>query len=279
MLHKFTISVNLSLDGTQEFLNSRLLTEAGPRATIDESGEAVDLQDRLDNSLPGSKRGDAAQRKTPPAVRVTAVSFSPTGRAFTAASTEGLLVYSLDNSIQFDPFNLDIDVTSTSTIEALSHGEYLKALVMAFRLSDSKLQAIVYHRIPASSIELVARELPRIYLERMIRLAAQQSIQSPQMELNLRWTEALLRVHGHLLKEKQAEYSEAVRLLQSSINKTRVEILSMAEKNAQTIEFLLAQTSVKDVKEISNGTAEEADGADEVDSDNASMADENFEGF
>ena len=35
LLKKFTVSVNLSLDGTQEFLNSKLLTEAGPQGLID----------------------------------------------------------------------------------------------------------------------------------------------------------------------------------------------------------------------------------------------------
>ena len=57
LLKKFTVSVNLSLSGTQEFLNSKFMTEAGPAALIDEQGEASDLEDRMDRSLPGSKRG------------------------------------------------------------------------------------------------------------------------------------------------------------------------------------------------------------------------------
>ncbi|KAK4946664.1 hypothetical protein LTR28_007770, partial [Elasticomyces elasticus] len=66
LLKKFTVSVNLSLDGTQEFLNSRNLTEAGPRGLIDERGEASDLEDRQDRGLPGSKRGDAGTRGARP---------------------------------------------------------------------------------------------------------------------------------------------------------------------------------------------------------------------
>ncbi|KAI6859806.1 Periodic tryptophan protein, partial [Hortaea werneckii] len=47
LLKKYTVTVNLSLSGTQEFLNSRLLTEAGPQGLLDEQGEASDLEDRL----------------------------------------------------------------------------------------------------------------------------------------------------------------------------------------------------------------------------------------
>jgi hypothetical protein len=49
---------------TQEFLSSRDMTEAGPRALIDETGEASDHDDRVDSTLPGARRGDAGARTT-----------------------------------------------------------------------------------------------------------------------------------------------------------------------------------------------------------------------
>ena len=36
------------------------------------------------------------------------------GREWAAVSTEGLLLYSLDANMTFDPFELDIDVTPTN---------------------------------------------------------------------------------------------------------------------------------------------------------------------
>lgn len=243
LLRKFTVSINLSLEGTQEFLNSRLLTEAGPRALIDETGEASDLEDRLDKSLPGAKRGDAAQRKTAPEVRVPSISFSTTGRAFCAASTEGLLIYSLDATVQFDPFDLEMDVTPTNTLKTLAKREYLKALVMAFRLSNPKLLSKVYHAIPSQDVDLVVRDLPQVYLDRMLRFVAQQADASPHMELNLLWLEALLRVWGRVLKERQGEFAEVVRLAQRAVARVRGDILKVAEGNARTIDFLLAQPS------------------------------------
>jgi periodic tryptophan protein 2 len=259
LLRKFTVSVNLSLDGTQEYLNSKLLTEAGPQALLDEQGEASDLEDRMDKSLPGSKRGDAAQRKTAPEVRVPSIAFAPTGRAFCAASTEGLLVYSLDTTVAFDPFDLDVDVTPSSTLKTLNRGEYLKALVMAFRLSNTKLLTRVYRSVPTSDIDLLVRDVPIVYLERLLRFVAQEADASPHLEFNLRWIESLLRQHGRELKARQGEYAEVTRLIQRAVTRLQGEIMKVAEQNAHTVEFLLAQPRKVDeqdrVRALTNGAS------------------------
>lgn len=262
LLRKFTVSVNLSLEGTQEYLNSKLLTEGGPRALLDEQGEASDLEDRMDTSLPGAKRGDAAQRKIAAEVRVPGVTFSPTGRAFCAASTEGLLTYSLDTGAVFDPFDLDVDVTPESTIATLREKEWLKAMVMAFRLGDHKLVRKVYRGIPISDIGLVVRDLPRVYLDRLLRLVSTESDQSPHLELNLLWMESVLNQHGRLLKERQGEYAEVVRMMQKAIGRVQGEIMKVADQNDHTLDYLLAQPrrdSGSDVKmqAITNGSVEE----------------------
>lgn len=276
LLHKYTVSVNLSLDGTQEFLNSKLLTDGGPAGLIDTTGEASDLEDRLDNSLPGAKRGDAAQRRTGPEVRVPAVSFSPTGRAFCAASTEGLLVYSLDASIAFDPFDLDVDITPQSTLLAVKNKEYLKALVMAFRLNAPKLITRVYRSIPVPDIQLTVASLPSVYLPRLLRHIAQQSDTSPHLELNLLWLEALLQSHGKELKDKQGEYAEVVRMVQKAVARIKAEIIKVAESNEFLVEVLLAQPSKRKITglEVKRIEADAADAAVAADQDDEDMGDE-----
>ncbi|GAB7351013.1 hypothetical protein MBLNU459_g1504t2 [Dothideomycetes sp. NU459] len=241
LLHKYTVSVNLSLSGTQEFLNSANLTEAGPRGLIDETGEASDLEDRLDKSLPGANRGDAAQRRIGPEVRVPGVSFAPTGRAFCAASTEGLLVYSLDASIAFDPFDLDLDITPSSTMKTLQQKDYLKALVMAFRLNNPKLITRVYRLIPSPDISLVVAGLPAVYLERLLRHIAQQADASPYLELNLLWLEALLKMHGRTLKDRQGDFADVTRMVQRAVAKIQKEIFAVADSNEYLVDVLLAQ--------------------------------------
>jgi periodic tryptophan protein 2 len=59
-----------------------------------------------------------------PEVRCTGVQFSPTGLAFAVASTEGLLVYSVDDSLVFDPFELGEDVTPAAAVAALDGGGF-----------------------------------------------------------------------------------------------------------------------------------------------------------
>lgn len=58
------------------------------------------------------------------------------GRAWAATTTEGLLVYSLDSNLVFDPFDLDIDITPSSVKKTLAKGEYSTALMLAFRLNE-----------------------------------------------------------------------------------------------------------------------------------------------
>jgi periodic tryptophan protein 2 len=73
------------------------MIEAGNIDLIDD-GDYSDFEDRKDTSLPGQqKRIDPSDRSTPLKMRVTSVKFSPTGRSFACATTQGLVVYSLND--------------------------------------------------------------------------------------------------------------------------------------------------------------------------------------
>lgn len=64
--------------------------------------------------LPGT---DGKRR---PQVRSRAVALSPTGQSWAAATTEGLLLYSLDQGATFDPTNLTEDIHPQVSSKALS---------------------------------------------------------------------------------------------------------------------------------------------------------------
>ena len=243
LLKKYTVSINLSLSGTQEFLNSKYLSEAGPEGMIDDQGEASDLEDRIDKSLPGSKRGgDPSARKKMPDVRVTGVAFSPAGRSFCAASTEGLLIYSLDNMPLFDPIDLDLDVTPASTQHVLEkEKDYLKALVMAFRLNEALLVRKVFEGIPHSDIALVVDELPVVYLPRLLRFVANQAEESPHLEFCLLWIQAILVSHGQWVSDNRGSIEAELRTVNRAVAKIRDELRRLAEENVYTIDYLLTQ--------------------------------------
>ncbi|KAG4435130.1 hypothetical protein IFR05_009395 [Cadophora sp. M221] len=247
LLKKYTVSVNLSLSGTQEFLNSKLMTEAGPLGLIDEQGEASDLEDRIDRTLPGSTRGgDPSVRKRMPEVRVTDVAFSPTGRSFCAASTEGLLIYSLDTTPLFDPIDLDLEVTPASTLNILEREkDYLKALVMAFRLNETALLRQVFEGIPYTDISLVAKELPVVYLQRLLRLVAKETEESPHIQFCLLWMEAIVDSHGRWIQDNKGVLDAELRVIERSVTRIQQDTLRVFEENCYTIEYGLSQPLVK----------------------------------
>ena len=242
LVKKFTVSVNLSIDGTQEFLNSRRLTEAGPRDLIDEQGEASDLEDRLDRTLPGATRGDASERKLRPTVRVSAVAFAPTARAFCAASTEGLLVYALDaTGPAFDPVDLDLEATPAALEAALAERLFMPALVVAFRLNDGGLLRRAALAVPAPDLRLVAGQLPRVYLARLLRVTAGLLDETPHLELGLRWLEAVVAAHGAWLKDEAPVLAGELRAVQRAVSRGASEMGRVAERNAYTVDYLLSQ--------------------------------------
>lgn len=246
LLKKFTVSVNLSLSGTQEFLNSKMLTEAGPSGLLDDQGEASDLEDRIDRSLPGSKRGDLSARRSMAEVRVNGVAFSPNGTSFCAASSEGLLMYSLENTIQFDPFDLNMEITPASTLLVLQQEkDYLKALVMAFRLNEAGLIQRVFQAIPWINISLVVEKFPTIYVSRLLRYVAAQTEQSPHVEFCLLWIKALVDKHGAWLSANRGKVNVELRVVARVVAKMRDEIKRLADENVYMVDYLLGQASEK----------------------------------
>ena len=191
--------------------------------------------------MPGASRGDPSMRRTLPTIRVPAIAFSPTGRAFCAATTEGLLIYSLDNVLQFDPFDLDIDVTPANTLDAAGQKDYLRALIMAFRLNEAPLIRRVYENIPIEDVSLLVKNLPRIYLARLLRFVAHATDESPHLEFNLRWIEALLSTHGPYLKQSSAAFAAELRTVQKAISRIHTDLARLADDNVYIVDYLLSQ--------------------------------------
>ena len=268
LLKKFTLSVNLSLDGTQEYLNSRNLTEAGPRALIDTQDVDSDFDDRTKQALPGSKRGgDLSTRQTQPEVRVTSLKFAPTGQAFAAASTEGLLIYSLDDTVQFDPFELDVNATPAAIEAAISSQDYTRAFIMAFRLNEKPYLQKVYNSIPPSNVPAVVRDTPLLYLPRLLRFIALATDDTPHLELNLIWIESMMRIHGSKLKERAGIMSPEFRLVQRALNRIQTDLGRLADDNGFTVDYLLGQPhNTKTVIEVNGDemTVEQMMNGDEV---------------
>lgn len=238
LLRKFTISKNMSLDGTLDKLNSKNMTEAGPMDLIDTMGEASDLEERIDNTLPGAQRGDFSVRRARPAIRTTCLRYSPTSRSFSASSTEGLLVYSVDDDLIFDPFDLDLDVTVDTTLEKLKEKDYMIALVMAFRLGEQGLIHRIFESIPAKDIEIIAKDLPEVYLLRLLRFIGSLAETSSHVEFYLLWVQALMTHHGRYIMDNKHQFVSPLRQLQKSLRLVNKEFNNLAARNIYYVQFV-----------------------------------------
>lgn len=215
LLKSFVITQNTSIDGIKTKLNSRDMTEAGPRSLIDTAAENEELEDRLDRSLPGVQTGDASLRTTRPSPRTSTVRFSPSGAAFACATTEGLFMYNL-SSLHFDPFDLEMNITPATCRAASRSGDHLKALVLAFRLGEPALISSLFDAVPVSEIPHLMTSMPSKYISKLLVHLSHPSV---RVGFVLQWTRMLMKYHASALREHHLIYDSLLVGVQKSLGK------------------------------------------------------------
>ncbi|XP_038835303.1 periodic tryptophan protein 2 homolog [Salvelinus namaycush] len=245
LMKKFEISCNLSLDAMEEFLDRRKMTEFGSLALVDEGvgdGDGVEL------SLPGVRKGDMSSRHFKPEIRVSSLRFSPTGRSWAATSTEGLLTYSLDGALVFDPYDLDLDVTPVSVRRQLRQAEWAAAIVLAFRLNETALTQEVLEAVPHHQIAVVCGSLPDVYVEKLLGFIASALERCGHLQFYLSWSQSLLTQHGQKLKTRSGAILPTIQSLQKSIQKHFEDLSKLCDWNMYTIRYAVALSKQKGVK-------------------------------
>uniref|UniRef100_A0A667Y1P0 PWP2 small subunit processome component n=1 Tax=Myripristis murdjan TaxID=586833 RepID=A0A667Y1P0_9TELE len=260
LLKKFEISCNLSFDAMEEFLDRRKMTEFGSLALVDEGagdGDGVHL------SLPGVKRGDMSSRHFKPEIRVSSLRFSPTGRSWAATTTEGLLVYSLDSSLVFDPYDLDLDVTPASIRKQLRLQEWAAAIVLAFRLNERALTQEVLETVPHKEISVVCGSLPDVYVEKLLGFVAASLERSGHLQFYLTWAQTLLMLHGQKLKNRSGAILPTLQALQKSIQKHFDDLSKLCDFNMYNIRYAVALSKQRGMKRAAEEEGEEEDEEEE----------------
>jgi periodic tryptophan protein 2 len=174
LLKRFTLTHNRSLEGVNRQLNSSKMTEegvsidafdlggGGTRGVGDWSDD--ELQAGAEDRMPGSKsNADPGARRKKLEVKCHCVRFSPTGRAWTAATTEGLMIYTLEQDLVFDPTDLDVMVTPQAVHKELQSRDpaYARALHMALQLHESPLiQQVRLERSIVCMLRVLVSVLP-----------------------------------------------------------------------------------------------------------------------
>jgi periodic tryptophan protein 2 len=168
-----------SLEGVLDELRSDKLVDG---VAVD--GVAVgDSDDEFNahSALPGASRGggaaDLGARSTRPELVTTAIKFSPTGRDWAAASTQGLQIFSLDSDMLFAPTDLDVDITPQAVLQAIQQEDFANAVNMALHLGGEgdTLKAAV-DAVPVNSLDLVVKSIEVRLLQSLLRFLADQLV-------------------------------------------------------------------------------------------------------
>ncbi|KAL0010590.1 hypothetical protein SO802_005698 [Lithocarpus litseifolius] len=246
LLRRFQITHNLSLDGVLDFLNSKNMTEAGPMDLIDDDNsdteEGVDKQSRakLGYDLPGS-----LPNRGRPVIRTKCLRIAPTGRSFAAATTEGVLVYSIDESFIFDPTDLDIDVTPEAVDAALNEDQQNRALILSLRLNEDSLIKKCIFAISPVDIPAVASSIPYRYLQRLIEAFADLLESCPHLEFILRWCQELCKAHGNSIQQNSRNLLPALKSLQKAITRTHQDLADTCSSNEYMLRYLCSTSAKK----------------------------------
>ncbi|XP_058226771.1 periodic tryptophan protein 2 [Rhododendron vialii] len=246
LLRRFQITHNLSLDGVLDFLNSKKMTEAGPMDLIDDDNsdaeEGVDKQTRgnLGYNLPGSM-----PNRGRPIIRTRCLRIAPTGRSWAAATTEGVLIYSIDESFIFDPTDLDIDVTPEAVDAALNEDQPSRALILSLRLNEDSLIKKCIVAVSPEAIPVVASAVPFRYLQRLIEAFAELLESCPHLEFILRWSQELCKAHGHSIQQNSRNLLPALKSLQKAITRVHQDLAETCSTNEYLLRYLCSTGTKK----------------------------------
>lgn len=239
LLRRFQLTLNLALDGVLDFLNSKNMTEAGPLDLIDDdysdTEEGVDkqTQGKLGFDLPGSM-----PNRGRPIVQTKCLRIAPTGRSWAAATTEGVQVYSIDESFIFDPTDLDIDVTPEAVDAALRNDQLNRALILALRLNeDSIIKKCIYAVSPAN-IPAIASSIPSRYLQRLIEAFADLLESCPHLEFILQWCKELCKAHGHSIQQNSSSLRPALNSLHKPLTRSHQDLTDVCSSNEYMLKYL-----------------------------------------
>lgn len=239
LLRRFEISCNKSLDGMNTYLHSRNMTEAGPLDMIDVDRRSDESDDEEKMRLPGVQKGDMSSRRTQPEIQTKSLKFSPTGRAWAAATTEGLLIFSRDGSLTFRPEDLDIDVTPESILKYVKEKNHSLALNYSFRLNEDSYILRVLENIPINDIPVVVQGINEHQLSKMLTFVAKQLEDSAHLQFYLTFAKNIMTSHGSYMKNNSRSLMPVLRMLQKSLSRHSGALSSMCESNRYTLEYLL----------------------------------------
>lgn len=243
LLRRIQITHNRSLDGVIDRLNSRFMSESGPLSWVDDDDSGLDDDAKLQFSLGADssrKLPGTAKRGKKPIAQSRCIALSPNGGCFAVAATEGLLVYTLENRLVFDPTDLTEEITPAAVEAALESGSTLTAILIALRLRDDALIEKCLLATPLNVVPIVAKGLPSACIGLVLSILARTINKSAHLEFLLLWAKSILCSHGVSLNNPSSAVLSALKSMQKAMSQLRVDLGTMCEDNLHTLSYLAA---------------------------------------
>ena len=173
------------------------------------------------------------------AIFTKGVRFSPNGHAWSAATTRGLIVYSLDEQ-PFAPVALSEAATPQQVRKCVCKGKYGQALLLSLHLNDAEIVQEVMEAVPVDSIMLVAKSLPPVFLQRVLDCIALAMGNSLHLEFYLRWIVTLLNGNAGLLRTRTPPLIRTLRALMKAISSHESDLAEMCNANSFMMKYGLS---------------------------------------
>ena len=247
MVKKFAITWNLSMDGMYDWISKRKKAEFGFNASQIKSRDG-ESDDSHAITLPGVRKGDLSERSVNPVILVTSVTFCPTMRSFAISSSEGVMLFSLDVNTNFDPYQLEINITEDSVRESLERKDYADALMQSLKLNQDNLIREVIESVPVDQIAFISSGLNIDYFEKLLNKISSELESSAHLQFYLMWVNQLLKDHAVVIKSKHNERGSLISVLrhvQKSIQKHENDLGKLCDYNKYMLKFIIESSAAE----------------------------------
>lgn len=224
LLKKFQLSRNRLVEGVLDRLR--------------DDEESPEEQEVAHNAPLRSAGDDGGRKQRAPRAAVSALCASPGGREWAAATHEGLLVYSLDDDATFEPFQLDEDLTVSSTRRRLRDREFARALAMALQLGEPALVDEALLAVPADDLSVVATALPTFCVRPLLTALARGLQGNGHLEFFLLWLTAVYRSKHAFIEKNAALLRPQLRVVQKAAATCMDDLVGVMRESSQTLAFL-----------------------------------------
>jgi len=248
LLKKFLATNNRSLDGIMDKLNSKNIKD-GQMINENDQDSDSDIEDRKDITLPGSKKPNYMKRNAKLKIEVRSLKFSPNGKAWAAATTEGAAIFGINETLFFTPIELDEEVSLEGLKKLFQKKDYFNCLLVGLKLNEPKILEMIYQYIPVKHIEPIAQALPQKYLERFLVFLSLMIEKHHGIEFNLKWFEALFFYHGEFFKSLNMVVLSVLRGVMKSLGGRVEKISSVSQENKYTVDYILKLLNKKQIEE------------------------------